>query len=660
MNHVLLGMCTALRSSRGIMLDNGRLLTSKLFIRYLPCLDDVDEVKATKLLFPDDPQDVPRAVELIRAIVHLAEIDPTQPPYTRPGMIPDIDVVIDFEAIKMLANILHHFLEPFINPTLSLSQQVSHISTCSHLIFCQYRLNRAAFLPNQLYYDVMTTMKNALFCIAKQFWLDHTSKFSLLDVGTDPIEILFALVRMCGGHNSAVNYKQGIDRLRSACDISGVYSRNPDLHQGHRRLNMSRSEHVDHINRDMWQGDTTVRNCNLESAWLDGRAVALSILSRSPLWEEEYNFDVIFAVEGVDMLCPFGGGKYPSINHEDDGEDRSVITPVQSNVLPQVTLEISDDHPTENITAEEEPTLTFEDQLEGELANGLIDEDLPTPSSLIDTESSTNSSPPPPPSGKGICPHDYLLYKGKWVHKASICRLILNKDFSAKSHDRLLRVRGFTPVNKLSKIPQSLSASNIDSSFVVGNPFVTLTRLDDHTTSLVLVRSTNIHENGVSRNDINIRTLQENGSKIKISGNILLLVPSESSELEFSWIWTGAYLKVASSVPGLDMTTQKVVDLSTIGSLIELINPDVVTASTYLGKERTKEINAHDLTWSLSHEALQAAVDQIWTRILDKKIPVSDVALVRLKASQEFPYRLKDGKLLMTLGFVSYSQTITV
>ncbi|KAF8835724.1 hypothetical protein BDN67DRAFT_1015279 [Paxillus ammoniavirescens] len=375
---------------------------------------------------------------------------------------------------------------------------------------------------------------------------------------------------------------------------------------------MSRSEHVDHINHDMWQGDTVFRNCNLESAWLDSRAAALSILSASLLWEEEYDFNTIFSIKGVDMLCPFGGGNHPSINHEDNGEDRSIIMLLESEVPPQVPAQTSDD----DITAEEELTLTFKDQLESELANGIIDEDLPTPLSLINPESSTDSSPPPPPSGK---------------------------DFSAKSHDWLLCIRGFTPVNKLSKTPQSLSTSNTDLSFIVGSPFITLIRLDDHTTSLVLVCSTNIHENGVSHNDINIRTLQENSSKIKISGNVLLLVPSKSSELEFSWIWTGAYLKTASTVPGLEVTTQKVVEVSTTGSLMELINPDMVSASTHLGDEKRKEINKHDLTWSLSHKPLQAAVNQIWTWILERKIPVSDVALVRLNVSEELPYRLKDG-----------------
>ncbi|KAI6109750.1 hypothetical protein F5141DRAFT_1063906 [Pisolithus sp. B1] len=414
-------------------------------------------------------------LELIRTIIHLAKINPTKPPYTDHDGIPDVDTIIDFEAIKMLAQILHHLLEPFVNPTLSLSQQ--------------YRLNRAAFLPNQLYYDITTAMKNIIFCIAKQLWLNLSSKFSLLDVGTDQVEVLFALIWMCGGHNSTLNF--------------------------------TRSEHVDHINCGMWQGDTVVCNCNLQAAWSDGCAVVVSILSTSPLFPEEYDFDRIFSVEDVDLMCVFGGGKYPSINQEDE-ED-------------------------------EEPLLSFEDQLENEMESGLIEGFMGLSSS---TDSETNvahhPSHPSPPSGKA------------------------------------------------------------------------------------LVHSTSIHENGAARNDIHIKTLQANGSKIKISGNILTLIPSELtlnsgspvSEFDLTWIWMGSYLKASTPVAGLAITTQKVIEISTTGSLIELVNPNVVIASAHLTTEKTKEINSQGLTWSLENEALNAAVDLIWKRMLELKIPVSSIALL--------------------------------
>ena len=63
-NHIK-GLCMAICSSHGIRLNNERLLMSKAFLHYLPWLDGCDEMKANKLLFPNDPQDVPRAVELI-------------------------------------------------------------------------------------------------------------------------------------------------------------------------------------------------------------------------------------------------------------------------------------------------------------------------------------------------------------------------------------------------------------------------------------------------------------------------------------------------------------------------------------------------------------------------------------------------------------------
>jgi hypothetical protein len=155
-----------------------------------------------------------------------------------------------------------------------------------------------------------------------------------------------------------------------------------------------------------------------------------------------------------------------------------------------------------------------------------------TPSAnAVGNAASEPSAPPAPPSGRGVRPLNYLLCDGKWVHKTSICRLLLNHDFSPKSHNQLMWVRGFTLVNKHVDYTGSSSSSNDELSFIVGNPFITLIRLNDHTTSLALTHSTGIHENGTSHNDIKVKTLQVNGSKVKISGNILLLVPSQSNDL---------------------------------------------------------------------------------------------------------------------------------
>ncbi|KAI6156771.1 hypothetical protein BKA82DRAFT_9900 [Pisolithus tinctorius] len=189
----------------------------------------------------------------------------------------------------------------------------------------------------------------------------------------------------------------------------------------------------------------------------------------------------------------------------------------------------------------------------------------------------------------------------------------------------------------------------------------------------VLVCSTSIYENGVACNDIHTKTLQANGSKIKISGNILVLVPSEltlnseSPDFKFNlmWIWTGAYLKTSSTVPGLTITTQKLVEVTAIGSLVELVNPSIVLASAHLAAEKTKEINSRDLTWSLKNEALKVAVDLIWKHVLEMKILVSNIALLGVDtASKLFPYCVMDSSAALIFvifkGHSPYSNLSTM
>ncbi|KAG9309783.1 hypothetical protein JVU11DRAFT_10157 [Chiua virens] len=101
--------------------------------------DDCDNEKAKRLLYPDDPQDVSQAIELMRAIIKLGHIDPTKPPYTPPCQDPNIEAYIDFETLRMLGDLFHNLLEPFVNPSLSLTQQVVHLSTFAHLLFTFYR-----------------------------------------------------------------------------------------------------------------------------------------------------------------------------------------------------------------------------------------------------------------------------------------------------------------------------------------------------------------------------------------------------------------------------------------------------------------------------------------------------------------------------------------
>ena len=88
----------------------------------------------------------------------------------------------------------------------------------------------------------------------------------------------------------------------------------------------------------MWQGDTIIHNINLQSTWFKGCSAALSVLCKSPLYEEEYDFDAIFSVDGIDLQCVFGGREYPGINQEDDGHQIDEEQPIVSSMPESIPV----------------------------------------------------------------------------------------------------------------------------------------------------------------------------------------------------------------------------------------------------------------------------------------------------------------------------------
>jgi hypothetical protein len=215
-------------------LNNGCFINASMLEQYLLFIDGVDELCACKLLYADDPQNVPCTVELMSAVIKLSRIDPSKPPYTPNGTLPNIDTIKDFVAIDILGTLLHNILEPFINVNLSLSEQVIHLSCFTHILYLCYHDQHHSLMPNQLYYDLQTCVKNVMFYIGKQQKLELSAPFSLLDVRDDNLELLFTFLWMCGGHNNTINYQQALDRLGAARNIGGVYACNPNLAHGHR------------------------------------------------------------------------------------------------------------------------------------------------------------------------------------------------------------------------------------------------------------------------------------------------------------------------------------------------------------------------------------------------------------------------------------------
>jgi hypothetical protein len=212
--------------------------------------------------------------------------------------------------------------------------------------------------------------------------------------------------------------------LGAAKDIDSVFKQHPDLDPGHRRLKIgTRLENVDHINWEMWKGDLVSGRCDLPSAWQTGHDMALAILIQSQLNPISFSFVSLFADPAIDMLCPFGMNKYLGIS-EDDPEDVSLKNPpTPPRILqPHPTLPDTKILHVDSNDEADEPMLTFEEALAAQ-ANF----DLPHSVTQSITAQSAQSDPsaPPIPEGPGIRPEDYLLFKGRWIHKQTICHLVI-------------------------------------------------------------------------------------------------------------------------------------------------------------------------------------------------------------------------------------------
>ncbi|KIK36523.1 hypothetical protein CY34DRAFT_26308 [Suillus luteus UH-Slu-Lm8-n1] len=163
-----------------------------MLVRYLVWLPTYDETSVIKLLHSDNPQDVPRAIELMQAIVDFSK---SQHALLNDSFSSNVKTRADLMSIKLLSYVIKSILMPFINIKLLLSEQVHHLSCYSHLAF-------------------------TIFCSC-----------------------------MIGGHNSRCMYSQTLNCLGAAKYIDDMFKRHSELDPGHQCLSLGKCiEDIDHIN----------------------------------------------------------------------------------------------------------------------------------------------------------------------------------------------------------------------------------------------------------------------------------------------------------------------------------------------------------------------------------------------------------------------------
>ncbi|KAJ7705557.1 hypothetical protein B0H17DRAFT_913672, partial [Mycena rosella] len=156
--HLFKRLCKLLCSKEGILV-NGVVINKTLIAQWLERLSghDWSDESIHALLNPKDPQDVPRAVKLLCLVADLRHLDSSEfTPAERNT----------HRALSLLGEMFEALLDPFINPTLSLSEQVTSLVKFAHLACALFVKHEGDFLSNQLYGDLQCMVKNAIFKVA--------------------------------------------------------------------------------------------------------------------------------------------------------------------------------------------------------------------------------------------------------------------------------------------------------------------------------------------------------------------------------------------------------------------------------------------------------------------------------------------------------------
>lgn len=517
----------------------------------------------------------------------------SQLPECVPGTGPAVQATQ--QTLRTLGRIYHHLLHAYLNIDLSLHDQLVYLSTAAHLILALYHTDRGNFIPVQLYFDVMSMIKNVYYCVAKTQIDNPGGSFWIILLGTDGLEKVFGKVRTMIGNDTNADQLQLTNRIDGAVQCINILEEHPEWGGGSRRLHVkplsadpdSVSSKHDHINPKSWRGRVKVSDVVLVSCWKDGQRKAETILADANL---EIPFQKMDEMGGYDILCPFGSDKM---------------------VLVDGKLELGEAEETEEET--DQPTLS--DDLEPPpVSVDTVDLDPDLDDIAGTTEAHQKLTRPKSEA--------WISMGSKMVHKSSILRLYSSPLATIDSKDRLKRVRGYSQFNDsltLDNIspPSNAHPDNDSSKLTLEDPVLTLVRCNNKV-FLAVFKVLGIRQGGTDVQDLPTDLLHE--PTIRIQGQIMKLALRDVSHQPNGpdWEWIGTFENQGN-----------LCDLE--GRWVELVDPDIQQAS------RGRNMGTDTYTFQTS-ELREMALK------LQQRISSDFARLPERAVASSFPYRDEGGK----------------
>ncbi|KAJ7848060.1 hypothetical protein B0H14DRAFT_3453423 [Mycena olivaceomarginata] len=232
---------------RNWLLRKRGLVIGDLEIRSQLQFDGLAPIRIGNPLQLNDHQDVKLVFDLLREVWRLPSLDSESGKPVR--------FIETRETFQMLGSLFRHLIFSYICTSLSLSDQLRHLSAAAHLLLALMRMTNAGakFMPTQLYINPMLMIKNTAWRCYLEFcepWL-----------GATPM-LIFSSSPHCWNHRSLDN-SHIIPALghrssppKATCSLEN---------------DIEIEQKQDHITPWSWTGDVAVKNGNLHTAWIMGR-----------------------------------------------------------------------------------------------------------------------------------------------------------------------------------------------------------------------------------------------------------------------------------------------------------------------------------------------------------------------------------------------------
>lgn len=519
---------------------NGRLINQEILRRHLQSTG-LDHNHIEVIISPSDKQDVKLMYDLLSAIAVLPDAIPADRP----------SIHNTRKALQLLGKFYAHLLEAYTNINLSLRQQLQHLSAAAHLILAIYSCDKGNSMPLQTYFDMMTTIKNVFFCVAKTQVDDPHGSFWIILIGTDTLERLFGKIRTMIGSDSNCDHLQLGNRCESAAICTQILAENPTWEAAPRRLTLKTwrdeagdlSAQVDHINPKTWKGDVKVQGVVILTCWEDGRRTATAELSALGY---PAPFEAMDSGDGFDIFCPFGQNNMVLLGRPTEGEQEEDAEEIAMSNEARSTNAWWDTTPDELVAPIRAPEVDPEAPSTAALLEDLATQELSRMSASVDPAATATSKPK----------HEaYVLMNsssGKEVqqHKSSVCRVYSEPLTVRDSHARLERVQGY-PRNITASAPAPAfgveSGSPSEPCISIQDPAALLVRSSEHIW-LSVVEIYGIKQGSTILNRIPVRLLRE--PNVRIIVRITSLSSREDVDNMGDWGWFGQFEKSTFEVEG--------------------------------------------------------------------------------------------------------------